>query len=42
MKKQNKKFLKTLTLEESETILSQFSNSNNVIYKNDTESSLKK
>lgn len=42
MKKQNKKFLKTLTLEESETILSQFSNSNNVVYKNDTESSLKK
>lgn len=41
MGKENKKLLKTLTLEESETILSQFDNSNNVIYKNDSESSLK-
>lgn len=41
MEKENKKLLKTLTLEESETILSQFDNSNNVIYKNDSESSLK-
>lgn len=41
MEKENKKLLKTLTLEESKTILSQFDNSNNVIYKNDSESSLK-
>lgn len=41
MGKENKKLLKTLTLEESETILSQFDNSNNVVYKNDSESSLK-
>lgn len=41
MEKENKKLLKTLTLEESETILSQFDNSNNVVYKNDSESSLK-